>query len=120
MVKLPLGIKTLREVFLKVAAADTSCNPEAYKKCQKVSPLFLHCAAVATTVQGIYGGDIVTGRIKGIQHYWNRIAGREIDLTSCQFGGDGFTPLMKGRKIKTRKHTNPRFLVFAMRVWENL
>jgi hypothetical protein len=67
------------------------------------------------------GGDIVTGRVKGVQHYWNRLPdGKEVDLTSCQFGGDGYTPFKKGRKVKRKGLTDIRFLMFAQRVKDNL
>lgn len=42
--------------------------------------------------------------------------GKEVDLTSCQFGGDGFTPLKKGRKVIRKGLTNIRFLFFAEKV----
>lgn len=66
--------------------------------------------------------DIVTGKIKGITHYWNRLPdGKEVDFTSCQFGGDGFTPLKKGRKVRERTGFTPlRFLLFAKKVMEQL
>jgi hypothetical protein len=111
----------IRKACLNVASAETACWPDIYKKTKVKSPLFLHCAAVATVVQAIFGGEIVTGRVNGVSHYWNRLPdGIEVDLTSCQFGGDGFTPFKKGRKVKRRKLTNLRFLLFAQRVLENL
>ena len=73
-------------------------------------------------VQALLGGDIVTGRIKGEPHYWNRLPdGKEVDLTSCQFGGDGFKPFKKGRKVNRKDElTNLRYLLFAKKVMENL
>lgn len=116
-------LKLLREAFLAVAEPITSCQPSAYKelrdKGELPSPLWMHCGAVATTIRAILGGDIVTGRVKGTVHFWNRLPdGSEIDLTSCQFGGDGFKPLKKGRKVpkKEGELTNPKFLLFAERV----
>jgi hypothetical protein len=107
--------------MLKAACPQTACWPDAYRRKKKKSPLYLHCAAAATVVKALFGGDIVTGRVKGIQHYWNRLPdGIELDLTSCQFGGDGFTPFKKGRKVKRQETTNLRFLLFAQRVMENL
>lgn len=114
-------LNLLRVAFLAVARADTAYQPFVYKNLHNenklVSPLFLHCCAVATTIKAIYGGDIVSGRINGVSHYWNRLPdGKEIDLTSCQFGGDGINPLKKGRRVTARKLTNPQFLLFAERV----
>ena len=105
---------------MKVACAQTSCYPEQYDPGKSL--LDGHCGAVASLVQGIFGGDIVTGKINDAPHYWNRLPdGREVDLTSCQFGGDGFTPLKKGRKVARKEEvTHPRFLAFAMLVKDEL
>jgi len=110
----------LREAMLVVAKAETSCYPEVYDADK--SPLDGHCGAVSCMVQGVFGGDIVTGRVKGVTHYWNRLDdGSEVDLTSCQFGGDGYTPLKKGRKVKPRTGPIPmRFTLFADRVKKEL
>ena len=118
-------LRLFRQAALKIACAETSCYPTEYNKRLKKgllkSPLDGHCSAVTFSVRGICGGDIVTGRINKIQHYWNRLPdGEEVDLTSCQFGGDGLKPLKKGRKIKPPKLVNPRFLMFAMKVLRQL
>jgi hypothetical protein len=111
----------IREASLRSASPETSCYPEQYRRKRIKSRLYLHCAAVATVVQVLMGGDIVTGRVKGVQHYWNRLPdGKEVDLTSCQFGGDGYTPFKKGRKVKRKGLTDIRFLMFAQRVKDNL
>lgn len=111
----------LKKIFILAASPETSCDPITYKKKRKKYPLALHCGAVATTIHGMFGGDIVTGRVKGEPHYWNRLpSGQEVDFTSCQFGGDGFTPFKKGRKVTRKGLTNPRFLLFAQRVLEIL
>lgn len=108
-------LNIIRKACLKVAAAETSCFPEHYDK--SISPLHGHCSAVATVVQACLGGEIVSGRVNGVAHYWSRLPdGSEVDLTSCQFGGNGMTPLKKGRKVKPRKLTAMRFLVFADKV----
>lgn len=108
--------KELKNLFIKVAAYDTAFNPDLYKKLKSEkklkSFLELHCGAVSSAVQLIVGGEIVTGKINGTTHYWNRLSnGEEVDLTSCQFGGDGFSPLKRGRLVK-RKNLNPRFQLF--------
>ncbi len=115
-------LKLLRKAGLRAACAATACDPINYfEHHKKHSKLMGHCSAMAYVVKATCGGDIVSGRIKWKDgyagHYWNRLPdGTEVDLTSCQFGGDGFTPLKKGRKVKTPKLTNIRFLMFAERV----
>lgn len=114
-------LSMIRQAGLEVANAETSCHPLEYQDHKAVSALWGHCSAMAVTVQAALGGSIVTGRVKGVQHYWNRLPdGTEIDLTSCQFGGDGFSPLKKGRLVPPRKSTHPRFLLFASRIAKRL
>lgn len=116
-------MKLVRKAMLKAACPETACWPEQYKREKKRSPLYLHCAAAATVVRALFGGDIVTGRVNGEPHYWNRLPdGKEVDFTSCQYGGDGFTPLRKGRKVHRSEFapTNLRYLLFAQRVMESL
>lgn len=119
-------IELLRKACVAAATAATACHPKSYKS--GISPLTGHCAAVAYMVQASFGGDIVTGRITNrvknhywnkVTHYWNRLPdGVEVDLTSCQFGGDGFTPFKKGRKVKRGELVPIRFLLFAAKVYE--
>jgi hypothetical protein len=40
--------------------------------------------------------------------------------SSCQFGGDGYTPFKKGRKVKRGELVPLRFLIFAAKVHEQL
>ena len=56
------------------------------------------CVHVALIVQSMCGGELLRGWSEdGNQHFWNRLPdGTEVDLTSSQFGGDGFAPLFIG------------------------
>jgi hypothetical protein len=115
-------LKILRKAALKVASAETAYLPEEYKS-SRLSALQGHCGCVSWLVMQLYGGTIVTGKVDGIRHYWNRLPdGEEVDLTSCQFGGDGFTPLVKGRKVPRKLDglTNPRYLVFYSKIMEEM
>lgn len=81
------------------------------------SPLRGHCGAVSLMLRGMFGGEILYGEIEGEPHYWNRLRdGREVDLTSCQFGGDGFHPLTEGRSVQAPELTDPVYLAFAWAV----
>ena len=115
-------LKQLRQAFLNIACAELSCYPDHYDKKDKKSPLDGHCALVAFLVKKLYGGDLIKGKISGNPHYWNRLPnGKEIDLTSCQFGGDGLTPLAKGRKVKKVPEMTPIvYLIAYMRLLEEL
>jgi len=87
------------------------------------SPLAGHCSIVALMVRGMFGGVIVTGLVDETRHYWNRLPdGREVDLTSCQFGGDGVTPLKRGRKVRDGDFACQELVaaIFAATVRNNL
>lgn len=112
-------LHSLRRASLKVARADTSCFPERYQKLQEegslISRLTGHCGPIAFMVKAVAGGSIVTGVIQGEPHFWNRLeTGEEVDLTSCQFGGDGISALKTGVKVNTDEALVPlQFLYFA-------
>jgi hypothetical protein len=76
------------------------------------------CYVTALLIYDVFGGKIMHGWItyqgKRQHHFWNTIirGGREdeIDLTSDQYGGDGFTPLIKGEVYTKPNLKNLRFL----------
>jgi hypothetical protein len=44
------------------------------------------CAVSALIVQDLWGGELLLGKINGIEHYWNRLSeNKEIDFTRSQF-----------------------------------
>lgn len=94
------------------------------------------CFVTALLVQDLRGGYLASGFVihngKKEKHYWNRIGGnqfdvfaKEIDLTSDQYGGDGFNPLPDERIIDKkctllsgRNRRNPRYLLLKKRFKE--
>jgi len=106
-------LRFLREAAIKAAGTNIR-DPHA-------SPLEGYCASVSVIVRGILGGDLVTGKIDNCRHYWNRLpSGEEVDLTSCQFGGDGLNPLKKGRKTKSPELTDFGTICFGQLMLEYL
>ena len=102
----------LRNKMLECASADTAYCSEFYE-----GGLHDHCFAAAYVVQQYFGGEIVCGKIEHDRHAWNLLPnGTYVDLTSCQFGGDGFTPLTDKCKIFKPKTINKRFQEFLNRV----
>lgn len=112
------GISRLHEAMVAAASEDTAFDAARYAANKGKDALAEHCKAVARVVREKYGGDILTGKVEGQTHFWNRLAdGTEIDLTSRQFGGNGFDPVAKGGKVtKEAKTVNPRFRAFEERV----
>lgn len=103
-----------RRAMLAVAAEDTAFDPTVFRA---RGGLASHCGACACVLQYWFGGQIVAGRVNGEPHYWNRFDdGTEVDITSDQFGGDGFHPVAKGRAVPPRAKPNPRYAAFLWRV----
>jgi hypothetical protein len=71
----------LQRAALEVFTCDTS-----FGDCDPKRPSRGHCLMLAMVFQDLVGGEIRTGRVKGIPHYWNRVGRVEIDLTADQFG----------------------------------
>jgi len=118
------ALERLRRAALRVAAQDTAYDAGAYRaaRAQGRSPLVGHCNAMAYVVQSRLGGEIVEGRVGKERHMWNRLPGGvEVDLTSDQYGGDGFTPVASPRRdVPARAAANKRFVVFRDRVAKQL
>lgn len=51
------------------------------------------CYCTALMVYTYFGGQVVKGKVCGELHFWNIIDDIGLDLTSDQYGGDGFTPI---------------------------
>jgi len=107
-----MTLRELRNIILKVVDASTSYDPSTYK-----GGMHGHCFAVAYVVQHYFGGNIVSGIVNDERHGWNQLPdGTFVDLTSCQFGGDGFSPLSNKFKVFASKTINKRFLVLLEKV----
>jgi hypothetical protein len=90
--QLETELRTLREICKRAASHETAYNgdyePELW------GALDNHCGVVSILVNMLYGGTYRHSVIDGERHIWNRLPdGSEVDLTSCQFKGDGFHPL---------------------------
>lgn len=109
----------LRAALERTAALDTAYEPSAYP-----GGLAGHCGVVALIIHDAIGGQILSARVNGTPHLWNRLpeelGGTEIDLTSCQFGGDGVHPVAQGRNWKIPMGRNKRFQIFETRLSQEL
>lgn len=69
---------------------------ELLVKCWKDGSSKGQCYVTALIVQDFFGGDLLRFKEYPLErsHYWNLLPdGCEVDLTSDQFGGDGFSPV---------------------------
>lgn len=75
------------------------------------------CYVTALLVKELLGGDILMGNVPNREppetHYWNRLPdGTELDLTSDQYDGDGFNPIIKqGMKTRRLNLNNKRYKI---------
>lgn len=71
------------------------CTPQSYDLFKPTrGVLFAHCNAVSVAICPRFGGRILQGYVGTLLynegHWWNQLPdGREVDLTSSQFGADG-------------------------------
>jgi hypothetical protein len=101
-------LRRIREACVEATGVPDYAGPVP------VSKLSGFCVHVAQTVVDIFGGVIVRGRFNGLPHWWNRLPdGREVDLTSCQFGGDGLRPVAKGRRARAGGDGRPEVAAFS-------
>ncbi len=79
-------IRGLRSQLEKEFAPDTAAPGFAGN-----TPSTGHCAAVSTIIHEILGGDLVSAKVSGVSHWFNRLPGidgldLDVDLTGDQFG----------------------------------
>lgn len=99
-------LEVIRERVSRITAPDTAYEPEKFMP----GTLNQHCGMVSDLIQTIFGGVVLSGKVNGERHLWNRLPdGTEVDLSSDQYGGDGFLPLpdIKGRVSKTMPKSQP-------------
>ena len=85
------NVKSVESVESKVSAAlcqswslETSYDPAGWSEHNSA---WGQCAVSALIVQDVMGGELLVGKINGVEHYWNELPdGRQIDLTRHQFG----------------------------------
>jgi len=64
------------------------------------------CYPTALLVKRVLGGKILRGLIMGEIHYWNKLPnGKQIDLTSDQYGGNGIDAVC----TPTGERRNPNY-----------
>ncbi len=111
-----LRLRRLRKLMLSIVSERTAFNPTLWR-----GGMSQHCGPVSYVVQKLFGGAIVGGKIGNESHLWNRLEdGREFDLTSDQYGGNGIDPIIKGRQLRGRKTINSRYIEFEQMLNETI
>lgn len=114
-------LKKLRPILAKAASVATCYDAAAYAR--QSDPLHGHCYVTALLVRQRFGGALVKGTVDGVSHYWNLLPnGKQVDLTSSQFGGDGWNPLIEAVYLlrpEAAQEQNSRFIKFKRAVEQN-
>ena len=92
MKNIEIKIVNLKNRLKKVCCKETA-NPSCREDWYPTNPFLGHCAIVTAIAYKKFGGDIMRGVIaeSGLSHYWNRIDGKDYDLTKEQFDGKPIT-----------------------------
>jgi hypothetical protein len=73
----------LADQLARAWSRETSYDPKGWSV---KNPALGQCAVTALIVQDELGGELCSGMLGGVPHYWNRLPrGEEIDLTRHQF-----------------------------------
>lgn len=97
-------LSRIREALERIWSKDTAHKPSLKTGIQTKSRG--QCYVTALLLKDLMGADVVRAKVNGETHYWNRFSGYEFDLTSDQYGGDGYRPVIyDGRKI-TKRNVN--------------
>jgi hypothetical protein len=114
-----MKLKKLEDALLHSWKKDT-CFPGMSKEWDKDNPAYGQCLVSALIVQDYLGGDLVFS--KKPRHYWNRINGKDVDLTRNQFPDE--TKIIysgkKYRNIVLKGHVKKRYDLLKARVEEYL
>lgn len=79
-----LGDSLLAEALRKSWSRETSYDPTGWSA---NNPAWGQCAVTALVLQDCLSGNLLVGKINGIEHYWNLLPDHtELDLTRQQFG----------------------------------
>jgi len=111
------ALRVLRDRLERGFAPDTAASGFS-----GTSPSTGHCAAVSTIVNEVLGGRLVSARVSGLSHWFNRVrVGRDdvdLDLTGDQFGFDAIQvakagALYPGTRVRTFLDLNTETLARA-------
>jgi hypothetical protein len=78
------------EAAIRGAFDRSTCSEDDLPMWSVENPSRGHCAVVALTINDLFGGDLLCAKVHRSDaligyHWWNRLAGIDIDLTRCQF-----------------------------------
>ena len=120
---------TLQEIDHAIvgACAGDTCSPDDVSEWSESNPTRGHCAVAALVVHDLLGGRLLCAEVavdgdKVGYHWWNRVAGADVDLTLVQFEPHEVIgePDEIERPVGKPTKYDDQYRIFRQRVLENL
>ncbi len=122
----PITLAAIESAFAAACSKDL-CAEDDLPFWSAENPSRGHCAIAALTLNDLLGGDLLLSTVErdGVQvgvHYWNRLAGVDIDMTRAQFlpGEVVTSPELVTRPPGRPKRYAEEYDTFRHRVGESL
>lgn len=112
-----MDISNIKKALLKCYTKDL-CYPKVQDKWNENNKCLGMCAITALIVNDYFGGDICKIHVGGINHYFNMIDNKGVDLTSSQFNHevDYKNYIVIDREKILTEDTNNRYNILKMRL----
>lgn len=121
---------TLHEVEAAIRSSWSveTCDPTDEERWTPENPSLGQCAVTALVVHDLLGGELLEAEVHYTDgtrqgfHYWNRLAGVDIDLTRAQFAGNEHvqSPHLVDRLPSQPWLAQDKYVVFRDRVRADL
>jgi hypothetical protein len=123
----PLTLEGL-EAAIRASWSLETCDPTDLPRWSAANPSLGQCAVTALVVHDLLGGQLVEAEVQHRDgsrqgfHYWNRLAGVDVDLTRAQFkdGEVMWEPHLIDRLPSFPWRADEQYLVFRDRVHATL
>jgi hypothetical protein len=112
------------EAAIRASWSIETCDPTDVERWMPANPSLGQCAVTALVVHDLLGGELLEAEVHDADgsgrgfHYWNRLAGVDIDLTRAQFSSNELvqSPRLIGRVPSEPWLAHEKYLVFRDRV----
>jgi hypothetical protein len=122
-----VSLDALRDAITASWCLET-CDPTDAAEWAPTNPSLGQCAVTALVVHDFFGGELLEAEVFFLNgsrqgfHYWNRLAGGDVDLTREQFKSQEVVqePHVINRQPEFPWQAEPQYRVFRERVNEAL
>ena len=125
---LPTSLREIDRAFRASWGVDVCEDPADVPRWSPANPSRGQCGPTALVLNDLLGGDLCVAEVHGPDgtrqgfHWWNRLAGVDIDLTREQFGADELVqePRVLARPPGPLRRGEPQYRLLRARVLEAL